>query len=48
MRLFPLASGAADLHVAYPPHRSLSAKMRVLVDALVAHFRTAMPHFRAR
>lgn len=30
-------SGSVDAHALYPSHRSLSAKVRVFIDALVAH-----------
>ncbi len=32
--------GSVDVHALYPSHRSLSAKVRVFVDALVDHFKT--------
>jgi DNA-binding transcriptional LysR family regulator len=31
------ACGAVDAHALYPSRRSLSAKVRVFIDALVAH-----------
>lgn len=38
VRLFPDArSDVIDVHALYPSHRSLSAKVRVFIDALVAH-----------
>ena len=37
-RLFPESqSDLIDVHAMYPSHRSLSAKVRVFIDALVAH-----------
>jgi DNA-binding transcriptional LysR family regulator len=32
---------SVDAHALYPSHRSLSAKVRVFIDALVAHFATS-------
>ncbi len=38
VRLFPVArSDVIDVHALYPSHRSLSAKVRVFIDALVLH-----------
>lgn len=38
IRLFPELNGQhADAHALYPSHRSLSAKVRVFIDALVDH-----------
>ena len=38
VRVLPDHEGAAvDAHALYPSHRSLSAKVRVFIDALVAH-----------
>ncbi len=38
VRLFPdTRSNVIDVHALYPSHRSLSAKVRVFIDALVAH-----------
>jgi DNA-binding transcriptional LysR family regulator len=38
VRLFPDSrSDLIDVHALYPSHRSLSAKVRVFIDALVAH-----------
>ena len=38
VRLFPDArSDVIDVHALYPSHRSLSAKVRVFIDALVTH-----------
>lgn len=40
VRLLPdFKGGAVDAHALYHSHRSLSAKVRVFIDALVAHFR---------
>ena len=43
IRLFPAYRGdAVDVHALYPIHRSLSAKVRVFIDALAEHLnRTA-------
>lgn len=39
VRVLPdLESGSVDVHALYPSHRSLSAKVRVFIDALIAHF----------
>ncbi|WP_284948143.1 LysR family transcriptional regulator [Acidisoma cladoniae] len=35
--LAELEPGSVDVHAIYPSHRSLSAKVRVFIDALVAH-----------
>ena len=32
---------AVEVHALYPSHRSLSAKVRVFIDTLVEHLRTA-------
>lgn len=38
VRVLPdLESGSVEIHALYPSHRSLSAKVRVFIDALVAH-----------
>jgi DNA-binding transcriptional LysR family regulator len=38
VRLLPdWSSGRVDVHALYPSHRSLSAKVRVFIDAMVAH-----------
>ncbi len=38
VRLLPeWSSGAVDAHALYPSHRSLSAKVRVFIDALIEH-----------
>lgn len=43
VRLLPDHScDTVDAHALYPSHRSLSAKVRVFVDALVAHLRQAL------
>ena len=34
------ASEAVDVHALYPSHRSLSAKVRVFIDALIEHMQT--------
>lgn len=45
IRLLPnWTSGQVDAHALYPSHRSLSAKVRVFIDALAAH----LSHMRAR
>ncbi len=45
IRLLPnWTSGKVDAHALYPSHRSLSAKVRVFIDALAAH----LSHMRAR
>jgi len=42
VRLFPDMQGrSVDAHALYPSHRSLSAKVRVFIDALVAHLAPA-------
>lgn len=33
-------TGGVDAHALYPSHRSLSAKVRVFIDTLIAHFAT--------
>jgi DNA-binding transcriptional LysR family regulator len=39
VRLWPTAEGIETvIHAIYPSHRSLSAKVRVFIDALVASF----------
>ena len=41
VRLFPQARGdVLDVHALYPSHRSLSAKVRVFVDALLKQLET--------
>jgi len=38
IRLLPeWTSGSVEAHALYPSHRSLSAKVRVFIDALVDH-----------
>lgn len=38
VRLFPdWSCGAVDAHALYPSHRSLSAKVRVFIDAMIEH-----------
>ena len=40
VRLLPeWSSGAVEAHALYPSHRSLSAKVRVFIDALIDHLR---------
>jgi len=34
-------SDGVDIHALYPSHRSLSAKVRVFIDALVEHMKSA-------
>lgn len=42
VRLFPdYEEDAVDVHALYPSHRSLSAKVRVFIDALADHLRRA-------
>lgn len=44
VRLFPELKGRLlDAHALYPSHRSLSAKVRVFINALVTHLETAQP-----
>ena len=41
VRLLPaFASEATEAHALYPSHRSLSTKVRVFIDALVASLKT--------
>jgi len=37
-----------EVHALYPSHRSLSAKLRVFLDALIAHLAAGYPGFRSR
>ena len=49
-RLLPeLDFGAVEIHALYPSHRSLSAKVRAFLDALIAHLADGRPEaFRPR
>jgi DNA-binding transcriptional LysR family regulator len=45
VRLFPELKGRSlDAHALYPSHRSLSAKVRVFIDALAAYLGTTPVH----
>lgn len=44
LRVLPdLDFGSVEIHTLYPSHRSLSAKVRVFLDALIAHFSQSGP-----
>jgi DNA-binding transcriptional LysR family regulator len=41
VRVLPRLEGELiDIHALYPSHRSLSAKVRVFIDALVTHIKS--------
>lgn len=42
-----LRADTVEVHALYPSHRSLSAKVRVFIDALVAHLRTMRSAFHS-
>jgi len=44
LRIFPESlPQTVEAHALYPSHRSLSAKVRVFIDALVAHLSPPQP-----
>jgi DNA-binding transcriptional LysR family regulator len=46
-RLLPeWSAGRVDVHALYPSHRSLSAKVRVFIDALATHLSPVERHGR--